>query len=199
MSDIIYTYKNNVYFNITNYCTCKCIFCIRDEKDTLGDASSLWHHHAPSFEEIQMAIDHFDFTDYSEATFCGYGEPTCVYSVLLKTAAYMKSSHPHIRLRLNTNGLGERYNQKPIVEELSLYIDAVSISLNAPSSDRYQEITTPPYPNAFTEMLNFAEKSKTFFSSVQFSVVNILSQPEIAASQILADKMNIPLKIREYS
>ena len=45
MADIIYTYNNNVYFNITNRCTCKCVFCIRDEKDTLGEAKEMWHDH----------------------------------------------------------------------------------------------------------------------------------------------------------
>ena len=56
MADIIYTYNNNVYFNITNRCTCKCVFCIRDEKDTLGEAKEMWHDHNPSFEEIKAAV-----------------------------------------------------------------------------------------------------------------------------------------------
>ena len=38
MSDIIYTFKNNAYFNITNRCTCKCIFCIRNEHEAIGEA-----------------------------------------------------------------------------------------------------------------------------------------------------------------
>ena len=39
MSDIIYTFKNNAYFNITNRCTCKCIFCIRNEHEAIGEAT----------------------------------------------------------------------------------------------------------------------------------------------------------------
>ena len=57
MSDIIYTFKNNAYFNITNRCTCKCIFCIRNEHEAIGEATELWHDHNPSFEEIKAAID----------------------------------------------------------------------------------------------------------------------------------------------
>mgnify|MGYP000955177586 CR=1 FL=1 len=45
MSDIIYTFKNNAYFNITNRCTCKCIFCIRNEHEAIGEATELWHDH----------------------------------------------------------------------------------------------------------------------------------------------------------
>ncbi|MFZ2637162.1 MAG: radical SAM protein, partial [Agathobacter rectalis] len=32
MADIIYTYKNEVYANITNKCDCACTFCIRSQK-----------------------------------------------------------------------------------------------------------------------------------------------------------------------
>ena len=170
MSDIIYTFKNNAYFNITNRCTCKCIFCIRNEHEAIGEATELWHDHNPSFEEIKAAIDAFDFTNYPEAVF-----------------------------RVNTNGLGELFNKKPIAEEMAKYIDAVSISLNAPTAERYQEVTQPCFENAFPDMLAFAEKAKKLFSSVQFSVVSIISQEEIDASQKLADEMGIPLKVRIYS
>ena len=88
---------------------------------------------------------------------------------------------------------------KPIAEEMAKYIDAVSISLNAPTAERYQEVTQPCFENAFPDMLAFAEKSKKLFSSVQFSVVSIISQEEIDASQKLADEMGIPLKVRIYS
>lgn len=199
MSDIIYTFKDNVYFNITNRCTCKCIFCIRNEHDSLGDATALWHDHSPSFEEIKEAIDAFNFSSYTEAVFCGYGEPTCAYDNLIAAAKYMKEQYPDIKLRINTNGLGELFNKKPIAEEMAQYIDAVSISLNAPNAKRYQEVTQPCYENAFPDMLAFAEKSKKLFSSVQFSVVSILNEEEIAASQKVADELGIPLKVRIYS
>ena len=119
MSDIIYTFKNNAYFNITNRCTCKCIFCIRNEHEAIGEATELWHDHNPSFEEIKAAIDAFDFTNYPEAVFCGYGEPTCAYDNLIAAAKYMKEKHPEVLLRVNTNGLGELFNKKPIAEEMA--------------------------------------------------------------------------------
>ena len=187
MSDIIYTFKNNAYFNITNRCTCKCIFCIRNEHEAIGEATELWHDHNPSFEEIKAAIDAFDFTNYPEAVFCGYGEPTCAYDNLIAAAKYMKEKHSEVLLRVNTNGLGELFNKKPIAEEMAKYIDAVSISLNAPTAERYQEVTQPCFENAFPDMLAFAEKAKKLFSSVQFSVVSIISQEEIDVSQKLAD------------
>ena len=136
---------------------------------------------------------------YNEIVFCGYGEPTCAYDNLIAAAKYMKEKHPEVLLRVNTNGLGELFNKKPIAEEMAKYIDAVSISLNAPTAERYQEVTQPCFENAFPDMLAFTEKTKKLFSSVQFSVVSIISQEEIDASQKLADEMGIPLKVRIYS
>lgn len=199
MADIIYTYNNNVYFNITNRCTCKCIFCIRKEHETLGEAKEMWHDHNPSWEEIKAAIDAFDFSKYSEAVFCGYGEPTCAYDNLILSAKYMKELYPDIKLRINTNGLGELFNKKAIAEEMAQYIDAVSISLNAPNAKRYQEVTQPCFPDAFKDMIAFAKKAKDLFESVQFSVVDVISEEEIKASKKLAEEIGIPLRVRIYS
>lgn len=199
MADIVYTYANNVYFNITNRCTCKCIFCIRNERDTLGEAETLWHDHTPSFEEVKAAVDAFDFTNYKEAVFCGYGEPTCSYDVLIETAKYMKEKFPHIALRINTNGLGERFNKKPIIAEMAEYIDSASISLNAPNAQRYQEVTQPCFENGFYDMISFAKEAKKAFKEVKFSVVDVITKEEIEASQKLADELGIPLRVRKYS
>ena len=70
-TDIIYRYKNQVYFNITNKCPCRCTFCIRNTEDAIGEASNLWFEHEPALEEIYKAIDEFDFSDCNEVVFCG--------------------------------------------------------------------------------------------------------------------------------
>ena len=51
-TDIIYRYKNQVYFNITNKCPCRCTFCIRNTEDAIGEASNLWNEQEQSLEEI---------------------------------------------------------------------------------------------------------------------------------------------------
>ena len=42
MADIVYTFENKVYMNITNACPCKCKFCIRNNGDSVGEAKTLW-------------------------------------------------------------------------------------------------------------------------------------------------------------
>ena len=74
MTNILYTYNNQVYANITNRCDCHCQFCIRSHKDKVGEAENLWFQKEPTLEEIKKAIDDFDFSGFEELVFCGYGE-----------------------------------------------------------------------------------------------------------------------------
>ena len=62
MADILYTYKKQVYANITNRCDCSCEFCIRTHKDSVGEADNLWLEKDPTLDEIKVAMDNFDFT-----------------------------------------------------------------------------------------------------------------------------------------
>ena len=68
MADIVYTYGNSVYMNITNKCPCSCVFCIRSNGDGLGSAESLWLKKDPTLEEIEDEINKFDFSPYSAVT-----------------------------------------------------------------------------------------------------------------------------------
>ena len=198
MADILYTYKNQVYANITNRCDCSCQFCIRSHKDSIGEAENLWFQKEPTLEEIKEAMDGFDFSGYEELVYCGYGEPTCALENLLASAAYIKEKH-NIKIRLNTNGLANEYHGRNIIPELMKVIDSVSISLNAPTAEKYQEVTRPQFENAFPKMLAFAELSKEAFAHTQLSIVDVLSAEEIALCQKIADERGIYLKIRKYS
>ncbi len=198
MADILYTYKNQVYANITNRCDCSCQFCIRSHRDSVGEAENLWFQSEPTLEEIKEAMDAFDFTGYEELVYCGYGEPTCALENLLASAAYIKEKHP-IKIRLNTNGLANLYHKRNIIPELSKVVDSVSISLNAPTAEKYQEVTRPQFENAFPAMLEFAQLSKEAFGHTQLSIVDVLPKEEIEACQKLADGIGVYLRIRKYS
>ena len=135
MNNIVYTYGNKIYLNITNACPCDCDFCVRNNTDGLGDMGSLWLEHEPSYDEIREAVDSFDFTGYTDVVFCGFGEPTCALDKLLRTAEYIKQTK-NVRIRLNTNGLSDLINRTDnSAERMSGLIDAVSISLNASSKE----------------------------------------------------------------
>ena len=198
MADILCTYKNQIYANITNRCDCSCRFCIRSHKDSVGEADNLWHKSEPTLEEIKLAMDAFDFKGYDELVYCGYGEPTCALDNLLASAAYAKEKQ-NIKIRLNTNGLANLYHKRNIIPELAKVIDSVSISLNAPTAEKYQEVTRPQFENAFPALLEFAELAKGAFEHVQFSIVDVLPEEEIKECQRIADERGIYLKIRKFS
>lgn len=198
MADILYTYNNQVYVNITNQCDCSCQFCIRSHRDSVGEAENLWFKSEPTLEEIKQAMDAFDFTGYDELVYCGYGEPTCALQNLLDSAAYAKEKYG-IKIRLNTNGLANLYHKRNIIPELSKVIDSVSISLNAPTAEKYEEVTRPQFDNAFPALLEFATLAKDAFAHTQLSIVDVLPQKEIDACQKLADERGIYLRIRKFA
>lgn len=198
MADILYTYKNQVYANITNRCDCSCVFCIRTHKDSLGEADNLWFKKEPTLEEIKTAMDKFDFTGYKELVYCGYGEPTCALDNLLASAAYAKEKY-NVKVRLNTNGLANLYHRRNVVPDLAKVVDSVSISLNAPTAEKYQKVTRPQFENAFSAMLEFASLAQETFVHTQLSIVDVLPIEEIKSCQKIADDRGIYLKIRKFS
>ncbi len=198
MADIIYTFGEKAYMNITNKCPCRCTFCIRSNGDGLGSAQTLWHEKDPSLEEIKAAIDGFDFGSYKEVTFCGYGEPLCALDNLIEASKYLKSKYD-IQVRINTNGLGDLINKKSTAPLLGGCIDTVSISLNAPNSLRYVELSRPAYgEKSFDAIIEFAKECKKYVKNVKFSLVNIIPDDEIEECKKLAAELEIPLRVREY-
>lgn len=198
MADILYTYKNQVYANITNKCDCRCTFCIRNHEDAIGDAKALWHLTDPALEEIIAAIDAFDFTGYQEFVYCGYGEPTCALDILLASAAYIKKTYG-LPIRVNTNGLANLYHREDIIPRLAQVVDTVSISLNAPTKEQYDEVTRPAFPDAFEALLDFAAKCRESIPTVMLSIVDVLSPEDIDACRRLADSLCVPLRVRKFA
>lgn len=198
MADILYVYGNQVYVNLTNKCTCSCRFCIRNHMDTVGDADTLWHKTDPSLEKVKEALDNFDFTGYTELVYCGYGEPTCTLDVLIESARYAKEKYG-LKIRVNTNGLANLYHKTDVIPRLAEVVDSLSISLNAPTEEKYNDVTRPQLDGAFCAMLDFAQEAQKKIDTVQLSVVDVLPKEDIDASRVLADKVGVPLRVRVFT
>ncbi len=200
MADIVYTLEGGTYLNITNRCPCNCAFCIRSKGDAVGDAEKLWFDKEPDFEEIKAAVDAYDFTRVSSAVFCGYGEPTNAYDNLIKTARYIKQINPSINLRLNTNGLSDLINGKPTAKELSETFDCISVSLNEPSSEKYDKITRNIYPGkAFDAMLDFTSECVKYCKKVRMTVVDVISPEDIEAAEKVCASTGAEFKVRSFA
>ena len=199
MSEIIYTLEGGTYFNITNQCPCNCAFCIRSKGDAVGDAKRLWFDTEPTIEQIKAAVDAYDFTDVTEAVFCGYGEPTCRLEELIQTAQYVKQHYPHIRLRLNTNGLSDLINGHSTAKEICENIDIISVSLNETDSEKYDKITRNIYPGrAFDAMLRFTKDCVEQGNEVRMTVVDVISKEEIEKSRQICENIGAKFIVRSF-
>lgn len=196
---ISYEVGNNLYLNLTNQCPCACTFCIRNHADGAYGSDPLWLDHEPSAEEIFTDLNKRDMAKYSEVVFCGYGEPTCRLDAIIAVANELKSRPNCPVLRINTNGLGDLINERPIAEELCSVIDIISVSLNAGTKDEYMKVTRPKFENAWEAMQKFtADCVKTGNSEVVMSVVDVIPSEQIEASRILAESLGAKLRVREY-
>lgn len=200
MADIIYTLEGGVYLNITNKCPCNCAFCIRTKGDAVGEAEKLWFDTEPTIDEIKSAIDAFDFTQVENAVFCGYGEPTNAYDNLVEAAKYIKSVNPSIKLRLNTNGLSDLINENPTAKELSEIFDCISVSLNEPTSEKYDKITRNIYKGkAFDAMLDFTRECVKYCKNVHMTVVDVISDEDIEESRKVCESTGAEFIVRSFA
>lgn len=196
---ISYEVGNNLYLNLTNQCPCACTFCIRNNSDGAYGSDPLWLEHEPSMEEIRADLSKRDISAYNEVIFCGFGEPTCRLDALLETAKWLKNACAYVKLRLNTNGLGDLVNSRPVAEELCSIIDTISVSLNAGTKEEYMKVTRPRYENAWEAMQKFtADCVNTGKSQVVMSVVDVIPPEQIEASRQVAESLGATLRVRTY-
>lgn len=197
---ISYEVGKNLYLNITNQCPCACTFCIRNHADGAYGSDPLWLEHEPSMEEIIADLSRRDLASYNEIIFCGYGEPTCRLDAVIETAEWLRrETDGAVRLRINTNGLGDLINSRSIADELCAVIDVISVSLNAGTEDEYMKVTRPKFGNAFEAMQKFtADCVKNGTSEVVMSVVDVIPEEQIAASREIAEKLGAKLRVRTF-
>lgn len=196
MMTIFYPIGDSLYVNLTNKCPCRCVFCVREEHETVGNNNSLWLDHDPSMEEIKADLERFNLADYKEIVFCGFGEPMMRMDDLIETAKYIKSK-ADIKTRVNTNGLGDLIHEKNTAECIKDCIDSVSISLNAPDKESYCRVTRPKFgEQSFEAMLKFAEECRDCGINIAFSVVDEITPEEIEKSKELAESLGVKLRVR---
>lgn len=196
---IVYKVHNNLYINLTNRCSSSCTFCIRQSRDHMEDSDSLWLEHEPDLEEVKDAFRAFDVSRYDEIVFCGFGEPTERFDLLLQVARYVKETF-HKPIRLNTNGQGDLINGRSIAPELSGLIDVVSISLNNPDASRYQALVRSKFGEAaFSAMLSFAKTAKDYVPKVVMSTVSTTLTPEEEKRcQEICNELGVTYRIRPF-
>lgn len=196
---ILYKVHDNLYVNLTNKCPCACTFCLRQTRDSMGEADSLWLKREPSYEEIIADFANFDMDDYREVVFCGFGEPTERLEVLLQVAKYVKETYGK-PIRINTNGLSDLIHGKRTAPLLEGWVDTVSISLNTPNPQRYHELVRSRFGDvSFQAMLDFARDCTRYVPKVVMTTVSTtLTRDEENQCKNICERLGVTYRIRPW-
>ena len=197
---ITYVVGDSLYVNVTNRCSNRCDFCIRNNGDGAYGSESLWLIREPTKSEILASILSHDLGAYRELVFCGYGEPTYRLEDAVKIAKAVKEKYPKMQIRINTNGHSDLILGKDTAEMYFGAFDTVSISLNTPNPTRYQEICHSIYGEKSHEaLISLAKRVKAFVPNVILSVVReTLTEEEIEQCRAIAEAAGVTLRIRDY-
>jgi len=191
---IAYEAFGNLYLNITNQCSAGCIFCIRHFSDGVY-GYNLRLSREPSEEEIMRELKGLNLTQYKEAVFTGFGEPTCRFDLLLRLTEWLHKKGMHVRL--DTNGHASlMYPGRDVVEELKTAgLDAASVSLNAESEEKYDQLCNPVYRGSYRALLDFTKKAVKAGIRTRMTVVR---QPDINISKCeeIASGLGASFKVR---
>ena len=196
---ILYKVHNNLYVNLTNRCSCACTFCLRQTKDHMEESDSLWLEHEPTVEEVKEEFKKFDMTKFDEVVFCGFGEPTERLDALLEVAKFVKETYQK-PIRVNTNGQASLINKRDTAPEFKGLVDTISISLNTPNEQKYNELVRSIFGDkSYRGMLDFVKEVKQYVPHVVLSTVDTtLTKEEEAQCAKICDDLGVTYRIRPW-
>lgn len=194
MNTIIYEINEKIYINLTNRCSNNCDFCVRNGKETFCDYY-LWLEKEPTAQEVISKLD--DYMAYDEFVFCGFGEPLYRLDAIVEISKFLKTKNK--KTRINTNGQADLITKENAPKILKGLIDTISISLNASTSAKYQDICHCEFgEEGYNSMLRFAKACKEEGLRVVLSIVDCIGEKEIQQSKEIAENLGVELRIREY-
>ena len=146
----------------------------------------------PSISEVISAVPHP--WEYKEIVFCGLGEPTLRFQILLETARKLKFMGA--RIRLNTDGLANRIHGWDVTRPMKGVVDAVSISLNAQDQDTYNRHCRPPWQDAYESVLDFIGHARQQIPEVTLTAIDGLAGVDISACAKIAERLGVGFRRR---
>lgn len=196
-NSIVYTYKGNLYINLTNRCPTRCTFCIKYKWHYRYRGSSLKLSSEPSAGEIIQALkDKFPLNKYKEIVFCGYGEPFMRLETLKTVAHWLKKNKA--KVRVDTIGVANLTYGRNILPELKGLLDAISISLNAENEEKYLLLCRPKYGRGtYQAVLDFVRECKKYIPQV---ILTAVAMPGINLDKCrkIAENLEVGFRARPY-
>ena len=198
-ASVTYEHGGNLYINMTNQCPNRCDFCLRQHSPGSLYANNLWYKGGePAKEEIWALLQRRDLHRYPEIVFCGYGEPACRWDDMMWLCDRLKEHGSHF-IRINTNGLANLITGKKASLELDGRVDAVSVSLNASTPKRYDDLCHSRFGlEALPAILRFTADAGLYVPHVRMTVVSTMAQEEMDECRRLCENVGADFHVREY-
>jgi cyclic pyranopterin phosphate synthase len=165
-----YEVFGKLYLNITNQCSADCVFCIRRTCDGVY-GYNLRLSKEPSESELVKELEDVTIEQYKEIVFTGFGEPTCRFDTVLSITKWLKSKG--MQVRLDTNGHAALINPgRDVIAELkAVGLDAVSVSLNAETEEKYERLCRPKFEGSYPALLEFTKNAVVAGIGARMTVV----------------------------
>ncbi len=191
---IVYPIRNSLYLNLTNRCSNRCTFCAKNESYFVK-GHDLELEREPTAEELIRAVG--DPKRYKEIVFCGFGEPLLRLDAVKEVASQLKKSG--VRIRIDTDGQANLVYRRNILPELEGLVDAVSVSLNAPTAHQYEKLCRSPFgEKAFQGVVDFIREAKKHIPDVVATVVGMPGVDVGACRKLAEEELGVRFKVRAY-
>lgn len=191
---IAYPIRHSLYLNLTNRCSNRCTFCAKNASYVVK-GHDLELDREPSAEELIQAVG--DPKRYQEIVFCGFGEPLLRLDTVKTVAVELKKNGA--RIRIDTDGQANLVYGRNILPELKGLVDAVSVSLNAESPEKYQRLCRSPFgTEGFRGLLAFIKEAKKVIPEVVATVVEMPGVDIEACRRLAEEELGVKLKRRAY-
>ena len=201
---IAYPIRNSLYLNITNRCTNYCTFCAKHApagfKRGSNDYTVKGHYlrlkEEPAFLDVIRAVGDRPAEKYDEIVFCGYGEPLIRLDLVKEAGLFLKKQG--CRIRIDTDGLANLVHGRNVLPEL-MFVDEISVSLNAPDSETYQRLVKTPFGDrAFPAIIWFLKEARKYIAKVTATVVAVPGLDVEACRRLVEDELGVGFRVREY-
>lgn len=195
-AQIAYPIRKSLYLNITNRCSNHCSFCAKFQSYTVK-GHYLRLRQEPAFADVIAAIGPDPEEKYDEIVFCGFGEPLIRLDVVKQVGMHLKRRG--CRIRIDTDGLANLVHGRNVLPEL-MFVDTISVSLNAPDSAVYQKLIKTPFGDeAYPAILYFLRQAKKFIPKVIASAVAVPGLDVEACRKVAEDDIGVKFRVREYN
>jgi TatD DNase family protein len=201
--NLVYTLGNKIYINLTNKCSNRCVFCIRNVSEEV-EGKNLWLS-SEDFGADDVIAQLQDVIAQNlgvkEIVFCGFGEPLIKFDLFCVVSKYIKDNYKDFKIRVNTNGQANLIHKKDIIPEFSKYADVVSVSLNGENQEVYNKVSQPiDKEHSYEEVKKFIDECVKSGIETYATVVTGCNDAiiDVAKCEKITTSLGAKFRVREW-